>query len=69
MWVLSPISERQIKVLDKFLDWFEDNLTSRKCAANAKCSADSALSDKMILLLGTLFVSVSWVVKARPSVG
>lgn len=45
MWVLSPMSERQIKVLDRFLDWFEDNLTSHKCAANAKCSADSALSD------------------------
>ena len=32
-------------MLDRFLDWFKAPLTSRKCAANAKYSADSALSD------------------------
>lgn len=45
VWAHTPMNERQIKVLNRFLDGFEGKLTSRKWAAIAKCSADSALRD------------------------
>jgi len=40
-----PMNERQIKVLNRMLDGFEGKLTTRKWAALAKCSADTALRD------------------------
>lgn len=48
VWAHTPMNERQIKLLNRFLDGFdgfEGKLTSRKWAAIAKCSADSALRD------------------------
>ncbi|WP_332022774.1 Fic family protein [Rudaea sp.] len=41
----TPMNERQAKVLNRLLDSFEGKLTSRKWAAIAKCSADTALRD------------------------
>ena len=40
-----PMNERQIKVLNRLLDGFEGKLTTRKWAALAKCSQDTALRD------------------------
>ncbi|NYT76940.1 Fic family protein [Alcaligenaceae bacterium] len=40
-----PMNERQIKVLNRLLDGFEGKLTTRKWAAIAKCSQDTALRD------------------------
>lgn len=40
-----PMNARQIKVLNRLLDGFEGKLTTRKWAALAKCSADTALRD------------------------
>lgn len=45
-----PMNERQIKVLNRLLDGFEGNLTTRKWAALAKCSQDTALRDITELL-------------------
>jgi len=39
------ISERQKKVLNKFLDGFEGKLTSMKWARLTKCSKDTAIRD------------------------
>jgi len=39
------MNERQIKVLNRLLDGFEGHLTTRKWAAIAKCSPDTALRD------------------------
>ena len=44
-WATMPLSERQVKLLNKLLDGFEGKLTSSKWAAIAKCSADTALRD------------------------
>lgn len=44
-WALTPLNERQVKVLNKLLDGFEGKLTSSKWAAIAKCSPDTALRD------------------------
>lgn len=40
-----PLSERQKKVLNRFLDGFEGSLTAKKWAALAKCSIDTAQRD------------------------
>lgn len=40
-----PMNERQIKVLNRFLDGFKGKLTTSKWAALAKCSQDTALRD------------------------
>ena len=45
-----PMNERQIKVLNRLLDGFEGKLTTRKWAAIAKCSQDTALRDITELL-------------------
>lgn len=39
------LNERQVKVLNRLLDGFEDNLTSSKWATLAKTSNDAALRD------------------------
>ncbi len=41
----TALNERQRKVLDKYLDGFEGNLTARKWAAIAKCSMPTAQRD------------------------
>ena len=47
---LSPVNERQRKVINRLLDGFEGKLSSSKYAKLAKCSADTALRDIRILL-------------------
>jgi Fic family protein len=42
---LTPLGERQRKVLNRFLDGFEGKLTARKWAAIAKCSMPTAQRD------------------------
>jgi len=44
-WAGTPLNERQIKLLNRLLDGFEGKLTTRKWAAIAKCSVDTALRD------------------------
>jgi len=44
-WSGTVINERQIKVLNRLLDGFDDKLTSSKWASIAKCSQDTALRD------------------------
>ena len=41
----TPMNARQIKVLNRLLDGFEGKMTTRKWAAIAKCSPDTALRD------------------------
>lgn len=49
-WACTPMSERQIKLLNRLLDGFEGKLTSSKWASIAKCSPDTALRDINALL-------------------
>lgn len=49
-WGHVPMNSRQIKVLNRLLDGFEGKLTSRKWAALAKCSQDTAIRDIRDLL-------------------
>lgn len=49
-WESEPLNERQSKVLNRLLDGFEGKLTTRKWAAIAKCSPDTALRDITDLL-------------------
>lgn len=44
-WRNMPLNERQVKLLNRLLDGFEGKLTSKKWAAIAKCSTDTALRD------------------------
>ena len=44
-WGATALNERQVKLLNKQLDGFEGKLTTRKWAAIAKCSSDTALRD------------------------
>ncbi len=44
-WAMTPLNERQVKLLNRLLDGFEGKLTTRKWAAIAKCSPDTALRD------------------------
>lgn len=44
-WVMIPLNERQVKLLNRLLDGFEGKFTSSKWAAIAKCSPDTALRD------------------------
>jgi Fic family protein len=44
-WATLPLNERQVKVLNRFLDGFDGKLTNSKWAAIAKCSPDTALRD------------------------
>jgi Fic family protein len=54
-WAGMPMNERQSKLLNRLLDGFEGKLTSRKWAAIAKCSPDTALRDiTELLALGVL---------------
>lgn len=46
-----PLNERQIKLLNRLLDGFDGKLTSKKWAAIAKCSSDTALRDINDLLV------------------
>jgi Fic family protein len=51
----TPLNARQVKMLNRLLDGFEGKLTSRKWAAIAGCSPDTALRDINALLeLGVL---------------
>ena len=57
-WAGLPLNPRQIKLLNRLLDGFDDKLTSSKWAAIAKCSSDTALRDITELLnLGVLHKS------------
>ena len=49
-WAGTPMSERQVKLLNALLDGFEGKLTSSKWAAIGTCSADTALRDITDLL-------------------
>jgi Fic family protein len=54
-WAATPMNERQVKLVDRFLDGFEGKLTSSKWAAIAKCSPDTALRDiSELMSLGVL---------------
>ncbi|WP_068634625.1 Fic family protein [Thauera butanivorans] len=44
-WSHTPMNARQVKLLNRLLDGFDGKLTSRKWAAIAKCSPDTALRD------------------------
>lgn len=44
-YALTPLNERQRKVLNRFLDGFEGKLTARKWTAIAKCSMPTAQRD------------------------
>ena len=44
-WAMTPMNERQVKLLNRLLDGFEGKLTSRKWALIGKCSPDTALRD------------------------
>ncbi len=49
------MNARQVKLLNRLLDGFDGVLTSKKWAAIAKCSPDTALRDINVLLaLGVL---------------
>jgi Fic family protein len=45
-----PLNKRQVKLLNRLLEGFEGKLTTRKWAAIARCSADTALRDITELL-------------------
>ncbi|GAB3629624.1 cell filamentation protein Fic [Pandoraea terrae] len=49
-WSTVPMNERQIKVMNRLLDGFDGKLTSKKWAAIAKCSPDTALRDIVDLI-------------------
>ena len=49
-WAGTPLNKRQVKLLNRLLDGFEGKLTSRKWAAIAECSPDTALRDISELL-------------------
>lgn len=49
-WATIPLSERQVKLLNRLLDGFDGKLTTSKWAAIAKCSPDTALRDISDLL-------------------
>ena len=49
-WGGTALNERQTKLLNRLLDGFDGKLTSRKWAAIAKCSPDTALRDITDLL-------------------
>ncbi|MCB6182955.1 Fic family protein [Leeia sp. TBRC 13508] len=54
-WASVPMTERQKKVLNRWLDGFEGNMTSRKWAAIGHCSKDSAVRDiNELIELGVL---------------
>ena len=54
-WAQTPLNGRQVKLLNRLLDGFDGPLTSRKWAAIAKCSPDTALRDITALIaLGVL---------------
>ncbi len=56
----TPMNERQAKLINRLLDGFEGKLTSRKWAAIAKCSTDTALRDiNELVEHGVLVKSVS----------
>lgn len=44
-WAGVSLNERQVKLLNRLLDGFEEKLTSSKWEAIAKCSPDTALRD------------------------
>lgn len=51
----TPMSERQLKLVNRLLDGFEGKLTSSKWASIAKCSPDTALRDiSELIALGVL---------------
>ena len=51
-----PMSERQTKVLNLFLDGYEAKITSKTWAALAKCSKDTAIRDLQDLLEKNILV-------------
>ncbi len=59
-WAMTPLNERQVKLLNRLLDGFEGKLTSSKWATLAKYSMDTALRDiTELLALGVLKKSVA----------
>jgi Fic family protein len=44
-WQPAPMNDRQIAMLSRLLDGFDDNRTTRKWAIITKCSQDTALRD------------------------
>jgi Fic family protein len=44
-YTLTPLNERQRKVLNRFLDGFDGKLTARKWSSIAKCSMPTAQRD------------------------
>jgi Fic family protein len=54
-WAGTPLNERQVKLLNRLLDGFEERLTSRRWADVVMCSPDTALRDIVQLIrLGIL---------------
>lgn len=51
-------NERQIKVLNRFMDNFEGNLTTAKWAKMCNCSQDTAILDIKYLIDKKIFVKV-----------
>jgi len=49
-WAMTPLNERQVKLINRLLDGFDGKFTSSKWAAIAKCSPDTALRDITDLL-------------------
>lgn len=51
----TPFNPRQVKLLNRLLDGFDGKLTSRRWAAIAKCSPDTAVRDiNELIALGVL---------------
>jgi Fic family protein len=49
-WASTPMTAQKINLLNRLLDGFEGKLTTRKWAAIAKCSPDTALRDLVDLV-------------------
>jgi Fic family protein len=49
-WAITPMNERQVKLINRLLDGFDGKLTSSKWATIANCSPDTALRDITDLL-------------------
>ena len=58
-WAGTPLNHRQSKVLNRLLDGFDGNLTSKKWAVIAKCSPDTALRDITDLITKGMLMKAS----------
>jgi Fic family protein len=57
-WAVTPLNERQLQLLNRLLDGFEGKLTTRKWAAIAHCSTDTALRDINELLAHGILIKM-----------